>query len=137
MVDPRDLPRLLKRVEGVVERVYADGAYDSRECYLALHKRGAVPIIPPRKGSMLWADEYLQERNNNLRGVRKLGVKGWKKKAGYHKRSLVETATFRLKTLFADKLKSREGKRQATEVLIRCAALNRMTELGMPQSYAV
>jgi hypothetical protein len=49
----------------------------------------------------------------------------------------VEAAIFRLKTLFADRLKSGEGKRQATEVLVRCRALNRMTELGMPQSYAV
>ena len=137
VVDPRVLPKLLKQVEGEVERVYGDGAYDSRECYRALHKRGAHPIIPPRKGSTLWTDEYLQARNNNLRGVRRHGVKGWKKKAGYHKRSLVETAIFRLKTLFADKLRSREGKRQATEVRIRCRAMNRMTELGMPESYPI
>ena len=137
VVDPRVLPKLLKQVESVVERVCADGAYDSRECYLALHKRGAHPIIPPRKGSALWEDDYPQARNNNLRGVRKLGIKGWKKKAGYHKRSLVETAIFRLKTLFADKLKSREGKRQSTEVMIRCVAMNRMTRLGMPVSYPI
>jgi IS5 family transposase len=137
VVDPRALPKLLKQVEGVVERVYADGAYDSRECYKVLHQRGAVPIIPPRKGSTLWADEYLQERNRNLRGVRRLGVKGWKKKAGYHRRSLVEAAIFRLKRLFADRLRSRETKRQTTEVMVRCAALNRMTGLGMPQSCAV
>ncbi|HYG82493.1 MAG TPA: hypothetical protein VD861_19005 [Pyrinomonadaceae bacterium] len=72
-----------------------------------------------------------------MRGVRRLGAKGWKKKVGHHRRSLVETAISRLKGLFADKLKSREGKRQATEVRIRCAAWNRMTELGMPQSCAV
>jgi hypothetical protein len=137
VVDPRGLPQLLKQVEGAVERVYGDGAYDSRECYRALHKLGAAPIIPPRKGSTLWEDEYLGERNQNLRGVRRLGIKRWKKKVGYHKRSLVETAIFRLKTIFADKLKSREGQRQATEVIIRCRAMNRMTDLGMPQSYPI
>ena len=137
VVDPRGLPRLLKQVGGEIERVYADGAYDSRECYKVLHQRGAEPLIPPRKGSTLWADEYLQARNNNLRGVRRLGVKGWKTKADYHKRSLVEAAIFRLKTLFADRLRSRESRRQTTEVMVRCAALNRMTELGMPRSYAV
>jgi len=137
VVDPRVLPTLLKQVAGDVERVYADGAYDSRQCYRAMHKRGAQVIIPPRQGSTFWQEEYLQERNNNLRGVRKFGVKGWKQRSGYHKRSLVETAIFRLKTLFADKLKSREVQRQATEVRIRCAALNRMTELGMPQSYPI
>ena len=137
VVDPRVLPRLLKQVESSVERVYADGAYDSRECYRAIHQRGARAVIPPRKGSTLWTDEYLEGRNNNLRGVRRLGVKGWKKKAGYHRRSLVETAMFRLKTIFTDKLRSREVERQRTETKIRCAALNRMTQLGMPESYAI
>jgi hypothetical protein len=137
LVDPRVLPKLLKQIEVPVERVYADGAYDSRECYRSLHKRGARAIIPPRKGSTFWKEEYLEERNNNLRGVRQFGIKGWKKEAGYHRRSLVETAIFRLKTLFAEKLKSREVQRQTTEVMIRCRALNRMTQLGMPQSYPI
>lgn len=137
VVDPRVLPKLLRQIEVPVERILADGAYDSRECYKAIHKLGARAVIPPRKGSTLWEDEYLKERNQNLREVRKCGVKAWKKKAGYHQRSLIETAMFRLKTLFADRLKSREVKRQATEVLIRCVALNRMTELGMPESYPI
>lgn len=137
VVDPRGLPKLLKQVAGDVERVYADGAYDSRECYSAIHQRRACAIIPPRTGSTLWTDDYLRQRNSNLRGVRKWGVQGWKKKSGYHRRSLVETAIYRLKTVFADKLRARERNRQATEVLVRCAALNRMTELGMPQSYPI
>jgi hypothetical protein len=137
VVDPRALPLLLKQVEAPVERVYADGAYDSRECYSAIHQRGARPVIPPRKGSVLWSDEYLRDRNSNLRQVKKLGAEGWKRKVKYHRRSLVETAIFRLKTLFTDKLRAREAERQAIEVMIRCLALNRMTELGMPKSYAL
>jgi hypothetical protein len=43
----------------------------------------------------------------------------------------------RTKTLFSDRLKSREWKRQETELRVRCAGMNRMTSLGMPQSYAV
>ena len=48
-----------------------------------------------------------------------------------------ETAFFRLKTIFSDRLRSRSDDTQATEVMIRCVALNRMTKLGMPQSYLV
>ena len=135
-VDPRVLPRLLKQVEPAVERVYADGAYDSRECYRARYQRGARAVIPPRKGSVLWADEYLTDRNANLRQQHRLGDEGSKRKVKYHRRSLVETAFFRLKTLFTDKLRAREVERQRTEVMVRCAALNRMTELGMPYSVA-
>jgi hypothetical protein len=137
VVDPRVLPRLLKRVEVPIERIYADGAYDARGCYEAIHARGARAIIPPRKGSTLWDDEALKDRNANLRQVRRHGAAGWKKRAKYHRRSLVETAIFRLKALFTDRLRSREVERQRTEVIVRCAALNRMTSLGMPQSKVV
>ena len=120
-----------------VGRVYADGAYDTRGCYKAIHQQGARAITPPRKGSALWKDEYLSDRNSNLRRVRESGAEAWKKEAKHHRRSLAETAVLRFKALFSDKLRSREVERQRTEVMVRCAALNRMTELGMPQSYAV
>ena len=43
----------------------------------------------------------------------------------------------RLKTTFSDRLKAREWRRQETELRVRCAAMNRMTSSGMPQSYAI
>jgi hypothetical protein len=135
--DPKMLPMLLNQVEGEVERVYADGAYDSRECYRAIHKKSARPIIPPREGSTTWKDGYLEDRNSNVKGVGQLGQKEWKKEVGYHKRSLVETAFFRLKWIFSDRLRSRREERQATEAMVRCRAMNRMTELGLPDSYKV
>jgi len=137
VVDPRGLPRLLKQLEVPVERVLADGAYDARECYQAVYQCGARSIIPPRKGSVLWKDGYLRDRNSNLRQVENLGAEGWKRKVKYHRRSLVECAIFRFKTIFSEKLRAREVERQRTEVTIRCLALNRMTELGMPESYAM
>jgi hypothetical protein len=137
VVDARGLPRLLKQVESPVGRVYADGGYDSRECYRAIHERGARAVIPPRKGSVRWPDEYLCDRNANLRGVERHGAAGWKRRAKYHRRSLVETVIFRAKTLFSDRLRSRGVETQTAEVLVRCAAMNQMTKLGMPKSYAV
>ena len=71
-----------------------------------------------------------------LRG-REVGRDGWKKEAGYHCRSLAETAIMRLKTVFSARLKAREWRRQETELRLSCAALNEMTSLGMPQSHAV
>ena len=135
VVDPRVLPELLKQVGPAIERIYADGAYDSRQCYRAIFKRKARPIIPPRKRSTFWQEEYLKDRNANLRQVQRLGLEGWKKRSGYHRRSLVETAFFRVKTIFSDKLRSRRDDTQATEVMVRCATLNRLTALGMPESY--
>jgi len=42
-----------------------------------------------------------------------------------------------LKTLFGNTLSARHFQAQANELFLRCAALNRMTQLGMPQSYAI
>jgi hypothetical protein len=64
-----------------------------------------------------------------------LAPPGWKRKAKYHRRSLAECAIFRLETLFSDKLRARDVKRQRTEVMVRCLGLNWMTKLVMPQSY--
>jgi hypothetical protein len=43
----------------------------------------------------------------------------------------------RVKTIFSDKLQSRTFDRQAVKERIKSAALNRVTELGMPQNYPV
>jgi hypothetical protein len=53
----------------------------------------------------------------------------------YHRRSLAETAVFRFKTIFSHKLRSRKIENQFGEMAIKCAALNRMTHMGMPESY--
>jgi len=52
-------------------------------------------------------------------------------------RSLAETTMFRFKTIFGDRLSARLLETQATQASICCAALNRMTHLGMPESYQV
>ncbi|MCP5507888.1 MAG: hypothetical protein H7A37_06280 [Chlamydiales bacterium] len=62
------------------------------------------------------------------------GRKAWQKEIGYHKGSLVETAMYRKKN-FGDKLTSRKSENQSMEVFIKCAVLNKMTALGMPESY--
>ena len=75
------------------------------------------------------------KRDETLRSIRQQGRQAWKQTSGYHRRSLVETLMFRLKTIFGDKLSARGLETQTTQALIRCRALNPMTHLGMPQSY--
>ena len=77
------------------------------------------------------------KRDENLRYIRKRGRQQWKEDSGYHMRSLIETAMFRLKTIFGDELSTRLLETQTTQALIRCLALNKMTCLGMPESYPV
>ena len=137
VLDRRALPGLLKGVEGEVAEVLGDGAYDFQGCYKAIHARGARSVIPPQRRARVRSGPEFGDRNAAVLRGREVGRDEWKKEAGYHRRSLAETAMMRFKTIFSDRLKARERRRQVTELRLRCAAMNRMTQLGMPQSYAV
>ena len=76
-------------------------------------------------------------RDEALRAIRQHGRAAWKRTVGYRRRSLAETAIFRIKTFFGRRLSARLFDHQATETFIRCLAMNRMTHLGMPHSYRV
>ena len=73
-------------------------------------------------------------RDKIIHSINKQGQKNWRKQSGYHRRSLAETAMFRIKTLFGDRLHARLLNTQVTEALIRCKALNKMSALGMRYS---
>ncbi len=127
--------------EVALEQVSGDGIYDSRSCYQLLQERGARASIPPCRRARLSSKPELAQRNASIERIAQLsrngqdGRKKWKEEVGYHRRSLAETTFFRLKTLFGDRLSARGFAAQGRELLIRCAALNRMTRLGLPQSY--
>ena len=52
---------------------------------------------------------------------------------GYHRRSLSETAMYRMKCCFGDHLKNREIQNQRTETRLRSKILNKFTHLGLPE----
>jgi IS5 family transposase len=137
--DDEIVPDVLEQVPGAIAQVSADGAYDTHRCYEALEERGARAVIPPRRNAKLWQHKRCGgapwQRDENLRVIRHQGRRRWKQASGYHRRSLVETTFFRLKTLFGPALRSRQFPQQATELFLKVAALNRMTHLGMPESY--
>ena len=139
--DGQLLPELLDQIDADIVQVAGDGAYDTQACYTAISARKAQAAIPPRRGARIWrhgnSNDPPLTRDENLRSIRRTGRAVWKKAIGYHRRNLVETAIFRIKTLFGDRVHSRGFEAQAAEMLIRCSALNRMTHLGMPDSYAV
>lgn len=137
LLDRNALPELLEHTEAVVERVCADGAYDFQQCCRAIKQRRAVALIPPREDAVIRGKSPFEQRDENLRQIKQKGRSQWKQESTYHRRSLVECAFFRLKTIFSDRLRSRTMERQTAEAKVRCLALNRMTKLGMPESYAV
>lgn len=131
---------LLNQTTAEIEQMSGDGAYDQEKVYRAAANRKVERItIPPRRDAVLWQESEGQPhpRNTNLRRVQEIGRAEWKAECGYHRRSLAETAMFRFKTIFGGAMTAREENRQKTEARVKCAALNRMTRQGMPESYRV
>jgi len=134
---------LLEQVEQPLAGLSADGAYDRANVYQAAQARApTAPIaIPPRRDAKIQQHGNRHApplpRDETLRYIRRHGRAQWKRVSGYHRRSLAETAVFRLKTIFGDRLSARRFDTQATQFDVRCQVLNRMTHLGMPHSYRV
>lgn len=120
---------------------YGDGAFDQEPFYEELYAKGIKSVIPPRRGGRLrdlHKKPWMQDRNEAIRAIAGLGKddearKTWKILAGYHTRSLGETAMFRFKRLFGSDFRSRELRRQKAELYAKSIAMNTMTRLGMPK----
>ena len=70
-------------------------------------------------------------------GVKDIGRRQWKKASGYHRQALVENAFFRYKSIIGTGLRARTPGGQRAEALLACNILNRMTDLGGPESYDI
>lgn len=125
-----------------IQQVSTDGAYDIKDCYKTLIDRRIARIaIPPQCNAKIWlhgnSSDPPHPRDENLRRIRKIGRKQWRREIGYHRRSLAENTVFRLKNIFTDRISARLFPRQRVQLLLRLKALNQMTTLGMPDPFLV
>ena len=132
--DSEALPMIVEQITDKVDQITGDGAYDTHSSYQTIIHAGAVPCFPPRKNAIQNkpSDDAWRIRNNTISQVNCKGLKIWKKENNYHRRSLAETAMFRFKQLFDDKIMAKNFERQFTEVAIKCFAINKFNQLGMP-----
>jgi hypothetical protein len=135
--DQEHIPDLLKKMpEGTnIKRITGDGIYDAWNCYDTAAQYGATFLTPPRTNAVILPDEKGRAdhpRTQAIRDCEKLGRTPWKIKTGYHRRSLAETAMYRFKTTFGEKMFSREFKKQKIEALIKANVLNTFRSLAAP-----
>jgi len=141
--DCTPVPALLEQLDEPIEFLSADGAYDTKAVYEAVHGRGegrsVRVLIPPGRDAQLSSNPStaLRERDRNIRSIRKLGRREWHTSSGYSKRSLVENTIYRYKTIIGRSMRSRTFDGQCVEVQLASKILNTMTRLGMPDSYRV
>ncbi len=105
-------------------------------CATAIRIKRAAPIIPAKEVAAFWVRGH--PRNLAI-GCQKLygSNKHWKKKYGYHKRSLSETAMFRVKKLLGGTRSLRDYNAHAGESDAMIKALNKLTGLGMPETTVI
>jgi hypothetical protein len=134
--DADQVDDLLEQIDGSIDAFYGDGAYDQWKVYEALAEEKIQPIIPPRRNAKIKQHGNAAgpplPRDEAIRMIRRSGRKPWKESVGYHRRSLAETAMYRLKCCFGEKLKNRELENQRTEATLRSKILNHFTHLGLP-----
>ena len=145
--DNTQLKPLLKQVvqdsKCKVSTVIGDGAYESKDNYKLVAGFNASIIAPPQKnatyhydlkdGKLVDVPGY-EERNKVIRSIMRAGsLDEWKNSVDYHRRSLVENAFYRWKTIFGDHLKSRKNETQYAEQCLRAKIINKFNELGLPK----
>ena len=130
--DASQVEPLLAQVQGPIEALGGDGAYDQRKVFetLAASEPPIQPIIPPRINAKIQQHGNTKAeplpRDETIRAIRKQGRSAWKKISGYHRRSIVETHIGRYKKILGDTLRARTLANQQTETRLGCAVLNRM-----------
>ena len=140
--DADHFPQILDAVEGRIDKVGADGAYDSVDNFRRIAERGAAGIIPARLGAVIRPEPAATARNEVVSVMEFLwdeerGDAHWKEESGYHDRSRVESEMFRYKRVIGDCVTSRNLDSQTVEVLLGCKILNRFVEIGRCESYPV
>ena len=140
--DASRVPSLLKQIDRPIQSARADSAYDVRSVYEAIenHSIDHSPrvLIPPKKNAKVDPrSDSLKERNRNIRSQKKQGKRSWPTRSGYSKRSKVETAFYRYKTIIGPMIRARTLQGQRVESRIGCKILNTMTEQGLPKSYRI
>ena len=119
--DTSEIPHLLNQIEADVASVTADGAYDGETVYDVIAERhpDAAVIIPPRVTAVAGG---ATQRDQHIATIARHGRMGWQRRSGYNRRSLIETAMFRYKTIIGRRLHARTLPNQRTEAKIGCDA---------------
>ena len=139
--DAAQVGPLLDQVAEPVASVTADGAYDQEGVYADVAERHpeAEVVVPPRSTAVASASAETAptQRDRHLHLIAEKGRMGWQKATGYNARARAEAAISRYKRVIGDGLHARTDRRRVTEVNVGVHALNRMLELGRPESVRI
>jgi hypothetical protein len=129
---------LLDQIAGPVAALTGDGAYDCNGVYAAVRERHAeaTVIVPPRADAVLsdTAATAPTQGDHHIHAIAEAGRMAWQKTRGYNQRAKIEGQIDRWKQVLRPPLRFHTDQAQAAEIAIGAAVLNRMLDLGRPNS---
>ncbi len=132
---------MLDQVDGQIASFTGDGAYDQDGVYASVAERHpeAAIIVPPRSTAVpsATAETAPTQRDRHLQLIAEKGRMGWQTASGSNRRARAEATIGRFKRVIGDGLRSRTDQRRATEMNVAVQVLNRMLELGRPESVRI
>ena len=139
--DTSQVGPLLDRVDKPLASSTGDGAYDQESVTTSIGSRhpDAAIIVPPRSTAVPSeaAETAPTQRDRHLRAIAEHGGMAWQAASGYTRRARAETAIARFKRVIGDGLRSHDDDRRAIEVEVAVHVLNRMLDLGRPNSVRI
>ena len=129
---------LIDQIDTTIEHFSADKAYDSNKIYELLHEKypDIIIAIPTKKNAVCGRSNH-DARNATLMLRNHVGMMQWQKIMEYGRRNKSELCIERYKVILGNKMHAREMSRQKQESIIGCGILNKMTSLGVPESYRI
>ena len=130
---------LIDEVKCDITSITADTAYDTLAIYDASAERGAEVVVPPSRSATRSRQRRSPSsaRDRTIIRVKEIGRRQWKKESGYHQQARVENTFFRYKKIIGSGLRARHPESQKAEAALACIILNRMMNLGMPESLVI
>ena len=94
---------------------------------------------PPKSTAVIdaRAEGAWRQRNESLERIAEVGRRQCRRESGAHRQARAENSMYRYKQIIGDRLRARTAGSQATEAMIAVNMLNRMTELGNPESVVI
>jgi hypothetical protein len=136
--DAAELGALLDQVDEPLAAVVADGAYDQDRVYDTVpeHSQEAVVVVPPRATAVLSpsAETDPTQRDRHIQVIAEHGRMAWQRTSSYNARAGAEGTMSRYKRIVGDTLRSHSQPAQEPETRIAVTILNRMIDLGRPES---
>jgi transposase len=128
--DRSQVQELLRKIK--TKEVLADPGYDGENIYQIIRAKGMKPTIRPPNN--LVAKNAKTERQQSAAYQQTKRYHAWRNKNKYGRRELVENTFFRFKGAFGSKFLSRDDDNMKNEMTIKCQLLNKMFEIGKPNS---